>query len=314
MKILVTGGTGHIGSYLVMELLGNGHDVTILARNPSRIPPFSGRGSFSYIKGDLPDRSCLADAVRGMDACIHVALNYTRTSGSDVLLDDTLPAVYLADCAIRAGVKHFIYTSSTAVNDSLYSGCNDIAELEIKQVTRFTKQRPATLYGATKAACENFLMALSYQSEMRINIIRPGYTFGNPVVTGAPTEGDTRFAAIADAVKEGRDVDVVLHDGTQFIWAGDLAKVYLAILASSVARKTYLALSSRFIPWSRIAEEAIKRTASASRLVIEDRGYAPGSLFWDVSDIEKDFGLSFNPWDHLVGHIDYFLDGRHLRD
>ena len=38
MKIFLTGGTGFIGSYVAMELVKHGHQVTILARNPDNVP------------------------------------------------------------------------------------------------------------------------------------------------------------------------------------------------------------------------------------------------------------------------------------
>lgn len=38
MKVFLTGGTGFIGSYVVMELLKNGHEITIFARNQNKVP------------------------------------------------------------------------------------------------------------------------------------------------------------------------------------------------------------------------------------------------------------------------------------
>ena len=66
----------------------------------------------------------------GKEACILVALNYTKKTGWEVLQDDTLPTVYISDIAVRENVKHFIYISSTAVNDSLYMA--DASELREK--------------------------------------------------------------------------------------------------------------------------------------------------------------------------------------
>jgi nucleoside-diphosphate-sugar epimerase len=125
-----------------------------------------------------------------------VALNYTKRIGWEVLLDDTLPTVFLANAAATANVRHFIYTSFTAANDSLYTGQRDEAEKVLKSVTSATKQHPATLYGATKTASENCLVAQSHLSILRLNIIRPGYVFGNPVVQGANTQSDTCFRDI----------------------------------------------------------------------------------------------------------------------
>ena len=308
MNIFLTGGTGFVGSYVTLELLKYDHKITILARNPDKIPKFKEIKELEIIKGDLTDIRLLADLIKGKEACIHIAVNYSEEKdGWEVLKDDTLPTVFMSNIASRENVKHFIYTSSTSANDSLYSGCADELEEQIKIVSSKTKQHPATFYGATKAASENFLMAESHLSPMRINIIRPGYTFGNPVADGARAQADTRFQNIVKNAFNNKPIHLTKNDGTQFIWAGDLAKLYIKVLHSNVSRKTYFGLSKNFTSWYEIAQEAVKRCNSKSQILLEDKGWSDKPLMWDVSDMKKDFGLEFNPWKKIKEHLDYYI-------
>lgn len=314
MNILLTGGTGFIGSYVALELVEQGHYITILARNPAKVPALAQIPQVEIVPGNITDQKLLTKLVAGKDACIHVALNYTRKIGWEVLLDDTLPSVYLSNVAAEANVQHFIYTSSTAVNDSLYTGGGNSPEEQIKIARSTSKQRPATFYGATKAASENFLIAQSYLSSMRVNIIRPGYTFGNPAITGGSTQGDMRFHDIVQKAVNDQPITVIKNDGTQFVFAGDLAKLYSAILNSNVNRKTYYGLGKNFISWHAIASEAVKRSCSKSEVRLEDRGWGDNGLLWDVSDMKEDFGLEFDAWQKIVEHLDYYMISQHLSD
>jgi len=308
MNILLTGGTGFIGSHVALELVGQGHRVTILARNPAKVPALAQIPQVEIVPGSITDQKLLGELVSRKDACVHVALNYTRKLGWEVLLDDTLPSVYLSDVAAKAGVQHFIYTSSTAVNDCLYVGGGDSPEEKIKIATSATKQRPATFYGATKAASENFLMAQSYLSPMRVNIIRPGYTFGNPALPGGSNDGDTRFQNIVHKAVHNQPITVTKNDGTQFIFAGDLAKLYSAVLRSDVNRKTYYGLGKKVVSWHAVALEAVKRSGSSSEVRLEDKGWSDDRLVWDVSDMKEDFGLEFDAWQKIVEHLDYYIE------
>jgi UDP-glucose 4-epimerase len=308
MNVLLTGGTGFIGSYVAMELLKHGHAITILARNANKVPALRERRGVEIVQGDITDTRLLAKLVAGKDACILVALNYTKRVGWEVLMEDTLPTVFLADAAAGAGVKHFIYTSSTAANDSLYMGARDEAERALRTVTATTKQHPATFYGATKAASENYITAQSHLSSMRVNIIRPGYVFGNPVIPGGSTQGDARFRDIVRNAAQNKPIMVTKNDGTQFIWAGDLAKLYVKVLESGMNRKTYFGLSKKFVSWQDIARAAVEKAGSKSRVEVEDKGWPDDGLNWDVSDMKRDFGLEFDAWEKILEHINYFLE------
>ena len=266
MNILLTGGTGFIGSYVAMELIKYGHTLTLLARNQNKVPALKKIDGIEIVEGDITNLKLLEKLISGKDAVILVALNYTKQTGWEVLKDDTMPTVFISDMAAKSNVKHFIYTSSTAVNDNVYMVEQNKIDGSIKCVYSNTKQHPATFYGATKAASENFLLAQSYNSPMRINFVRPGYTFGNPVIEGGSTQGDTRFHQIVKDAVNNRPIHVVKNDGTQFIWAGDLAKLYVKILHSEVNRKTYFGLSSNFISWDAVAQETIRRCGSTVRL------------------------------------------------
>jgi UDP-glucose 4-epimerase len=307
MNVFLTGGTGFIGSHVALALVRHGHKVTILARTRHKVPALLATAGLEIVEGDLGDLDLLARLVSGKGACIHVALKYSEKAGHEVLRDDTLPTVFLAGAAAKAGVASFIYTSSTSANDSLYLGGQDPWDEPIQTVTARTKQHPATFYGATKAASENFLTAQSHLSPMRVNIVRPGYTFGNPVVEGGSIESDARFRAIAQNAAAGRPIDVIKNDGTQFIWAGDLAKLYAAILGSSLTRRTYFGLSKRFVTWQAIALEAVKRCGSRSPVHVEDKGWSDAGTVWDVSDMKRDFGLEFDPWEKIQEHLDYLI-------
>ncbi len=307
MNVFLTGGTGFIGSYVAMELVRHGHNVTILARNQNKVPALRKVQQIEIIEGDITDRPLLASLVSGKDACILVAVNFTKETGWEVLLDDTLPTVFLADVAAAANVKHFIYTSSTSANDSLYMVPESMRDKSITKVTRLTKHHPATFYGATKAASEDFLMARSYLSPMRINIIRPGYTFGNPVVEGGSIQGDRRFRDIVEAALHGTPISVVKNDGTQFIWAGHLAQLYLKVLESAVNRSMYFGLSRNFVSWHAIAQEAVKKCHSKSDIQVVDKGLSDEGTYWDVSDMKNEFGLAFDPWQKIQEHLDFSI-------
>jgi len=298
MDIMVTGGTGFIGSHIVQALVQQGHHVTVLARNPTKVSGFLDVPGIDFVEGSLRDRPAISRALEGKDACIHVALGWGDTA-TEMAEGDTVPSLFIFDEAVRAGVGRIVYTSSIAAFGD-----------PRRRFAEDTTPRPTTLYGATKAATEAYLLALGATEDVRVNIVRPGYTFGGPAVPGASIYADTKLAEFADHAKRNETIHVTKDDGTQFIWVGDLVQVYLAVLASDATRRLYTGVSADVTTWEEAARMAIEHCGSSSEVVAEDRGADPDMALNDVSPIEHDFGLRFVSKDRLREHMAWLVDTR----
>lgn len=82
MRILVTGGTGFVGSHSIACLVAAGHDVRILARSPAKVPGTlaalaADADAVEVVQGDLLDRTAVDRALTGMDAVLHAASIYS---------------------------------------------------------------------------------------------------------------------------------------------------------------------------------------------------------------------------------------------
>jgi uncharacterized protein YbjT (DUF2867 family) len=106
MRILVTGATGYIGGRLVPRLLERGHEVTCLARDPSRV---EGRFEGARVaKGDVFDRDSLLQALEGVDAAYYL-IHSMSSDHSDFAASDRIAARIFAGAARDAKVKRIIY-------------------------------------------------------------------------------------------------------------------------------------------------------------------------------------------------------------
>ncbi|MFP4165165.1 MAG: NAD-dependent epimerase/dehydratase family protein [Chitinispirillaceae bacterium] len=295
MKIFLTGGSGFIGSWVVKTLLEKGHELTVLVRNPDKLPILYRLDNTRVVEGGFAARTNMEQALQGQDACVHIGLGWGDTP-QEMLQNDTAVTVFLLEKAAEAGVKKFIFTSSTA------------AVGEIRQcMTPESVCRPVDLYGATKAASEAYILGFSHNTSMKCNIIRPGYTFGNPAFEGGVTQPDRRFHNLVENALKGEPLKVIRHDGTQFISAADLAKVYSSLLESEENRQVMHGLGTRFISWEEIGKRAIEMTGSSSKMMVEDKGWGADPALFDVSFIKDRWGLAFDGSKDIDGHLRYLL-------
>ena len=186
MKVLVSGGTGLVGRYVVEALLSGGYDVTVGGRSQPPAEYFSRPVQFRSMSLD-PD----TDPIEVFDeaylfvhgAFDHVAGKYRDGEGDDparfrrLNLDGT---VRLFDAARRAGVRRVVFLSSRAVYDGIAPG---------EPLVETADLHPTSLYGEVKLLAEQVLTDMS----------GPGFCGSSLRLTGVygdlrPNKWDALFA------------------------------------------------------------------------------------------------------------------------
>jgi uncharacterized protein YbjT (DUF2867 family) len=108
--LLLTGATGLLGAAVLRRLLGAGHDVRCLVRDPRRLGEARVRVQLAI--GDLADPASYRRALRGVDAVVHVAGTARDQARGTIEEVDGLAPWRLARAAERAGATRLVWTSS----------------------------------------------------------------------------------------------------------------------------------------------------------------------------------------------------------
>jgi nucleoside-diphosphate-sugar epimerase len=154
-NILVTGGAGYVGAVLVPKLLKKGYSVSVIdlyIYGDDVLDSVKGHPNLKQIKGDIRDEGLLKRELKNIDAVIHLAcISNDPSYELDPALGKSInydAFVTLVDLSKKAGVKRFIYASSSSV----------YGIKEVDNVTEDLPLEPLTDYSKYKALCEEYLL------------------------------------------------------------------------------------------------------------------------------------------------------------
>ncbi|HEX9925197.1 MAG TPA: SDR family NAD(P)-dependent oxidoreductase, partial [Anaerolineae bacterium] len=120
--ILVTGGSGFIGSHLVERLLQAGAKVRVCGRSQECLSRFLGRNvaEVEFLEGDLAAADFCGQACQGQDLVFHLAANvagvgYNSQHPATILYDNAVMGLNILEAAVRNDVERILLTSSACV-------------------------------------------------------------------------------------------------------------------------------------------------------------------------------------------------------
>ncbi len=260
MKVLVTGGSGFIGSHVVDCVRAAGHEPRIFDLAPS---PYHHPREVEIVLGDIGDRDALQSAVAGCDVIAHLA----AVSDVNHVVDDPARAeavnargtALLLDAARAQDVPHVVYASTIWV----YGNARGAEPLDEDTPLAL----PAHLYTASKLAGEMYCRSYGELYGLEHTILR----FGIPY--GPRSRLATVLAAFVERALAGRTL-MIAGDGSQsrqFVYVEDLARGVAAALAPPVPNRIYNLVGDETVTVREIAETVRRLVAPVEIVHVDSR-------------------------------------------
>ncbi len=224
MRVLITGGTGFVGSWTARAVADAGHQLRFLVRTPEKLARSSGALGVDvddHVVGDITDAVAVRRALEGCDAVIHCAalVAIGPGAGEEMARTNLEGARNVLGQGVELGLGAAVHVSSLAAvfrpGLRLLTGDLPVAD-------------GLDEYGASKASVERYVRGLQDEGAP-LHITYPGMVIGPPAgdQLGEATEGVR--AALRLRVIPGREAAWTVCD------VRDLAQVHAALLRPGIA-------------------------------------------------------------------------------
>ncbi|MEV1000137.1 NAD-dependent epimerase/dehydratase family protein [Nonomuraea sp. NPDC050202] len=266
MRIVVIGGSGHIGTYLIPRLVAAGHEVVNVSRGKRE--PYTPHGAWQRVTTVVADREAEeADGTFG---------RRIAELGGDVVIDlicfTETSARAIAD-ALAGRVRHFLHCGTIWVH-------GPSAQVP---TTEAAERAPFGEYGIQKAAIEAHLLDRAHREGFPVTIIHPGHITGPGWVPVNPA-GNVN-PEVFQKLAEGSEVALpnLGMETVQHVHADDVARLFMDAMAS---------------PSAAVGESFHSVATTALTL----RGFAEAVAGW----FGRQARLAFLPWEEWKGTVPEF--------
>lgn len=273
--VVVIGGSGHVGTYLVPRLVEAGHEVINVSRGKAR--PYLPNAAWQMVRSVEIDRA--AAEARGEFGAMIASLE------ADIVIDMICftpeSARQLAE-ALRGKVGHFLHTGTIWVHG-----------FSITTPTRESDpRRPFGDYGTQKSDIEDYLLNQAKRGNLPATVVRPGHIVGPG---WAPLNPAGHFnPAVFETIRQGEPLKLPNFglETVHHVHADDVAQMFMRAIES----------------WSGSVGEAFNAVSPAA---ISLRGYAEAMYRWFGHEPALEF-LPFESWKTTVSAEDAQATWEHV--
>ena len=253
MKILVTGGAGFIGSHLVDRLVKEGFGVRVIDNLSSgrleNLTQYRNDSKVEVVIGDLKKMEDALKVMDSVDAVFHFAANpevRVSTTNPEIHFNENMVATFnLLEAMRRRDVKELVFASSSSV----------YGEPEQIPVSEDAPIRPVSVYGASKAACENLIHAYVKLYGMKAVILRYANVIGPRLRHGVMWD-------FVNKLRKNLNELEILGDGKQvrsYIYIDDAIEATIIAWRKSFSNfNVYNVASEDWLTVDEVADEVIK--------------------------------------------------------
>ncbi|NBE94342.1 NAD-dependent epimerase/dehydratase family protein [Nonomuraea sp. KC401] len=276
MRVVVIGGSGHIGTYLIPRLVAAGHDVVAVSRGKRE--PYTPHAAWRRVEQITVDRT--AEESGGTFG------RRVAELGGDVVIDLICftedSARHLAQ-ALTGRVRHFLHCGTIWVHGP---------SMRVP-ATEDLPRRPIAEYGRQKAAIEAYLLDRAHRDGFPATIIHPGHITGPGWVPVNPA-GNVN-PAVFQTLADGAELALpnLGMETVQHVHADDVARLFMDAMASPAAARgeTFHSVSTTAVTLRGYAEAVAGWFGQEARLT-----YLPWEQ-WRTTVTEEDAKVTY---DHIA--------------
>lgn len=238
-QVLVGGGCGFLGSYLVPQLVEAGARVTVVDNLDNgyvdRLE--SVRDRVEFIQADLRDPGVCERVTRGQAVVMNLAakafgMEYSRSHNGEMLVDNLLSTLTPLEAARQNGVERYLIVSSSCVYP-------DDAPVPTPELPVFTGMPESVNegYGWAKRIQELAGTYYAHDYNMKVSIVRPFNPYGGNYRWGSEEKAHV-VPALVKRVMEGEDPLVVWGSGRQrrnLLHASDASRLIMKVVECETA-------------------------------------------------------------------------------
>ncbi len=269
MKVLVIGASGHTGSYLISELLKDGHEVVAVMRG-NRTPYGWTQETFDKISVIQTDRATFIEEER------------VKEVGADVICD-----------LIAYDLDSVKTITSQIENDAFYIQIGSVWTYENKVYVPVDENHPKNAegrYGKQKGLIEDYLVGQVKAGKLRACVVHPGHISGKEWQPVNP-QGNLDIT-VFEKIKKGEEIVLPFMglSTVQHVHAYDLAQIiYACIQKQDIANgEAFIAVAEHAMTLKAICEELYAHYGQTPKLRFVEWAEFCGIVGAEQSNISKD--------------------------